>query len=586
MVPQFRSYAIFTDKTAPYAILTDKTFDADSLMREYAYAILTDKTAPYAILTDIFALNAILGDKMALFFTPSGNATEDRRIRRMYEGGQIERITTGIYFEQQGEPKEAEIRRNWARVVAKLVPGGVVTDRSGIETKPVQFSSDSPFNIYISAPRSRVTLELPGLLIHVRSGPGPVKDDISYMGTHLAGMERRLLDNLAPSRARNGEGARTLGEEAVEAKLDEWCRVSGEDHLNGIRDRARHIAPLIEREDEFKRLNGIIGTLLNTHKETMVTPQGKARAAGTPLDIACINRFAKLAVFLSERAPQAIVTADTTPERMMAGSFVEAYFSNYIEGTEFAVEQATEIVYDGKIPSDRPQDGHDVLGTYLQLVEKVARAPSATTFDEFKIEIQTRHQRLMESRPDIQPGKFKTVANRAGDTSFVTPDLLQGTLKEGHAMMRSIEDPFRRAVFLHYMMAEIHPFNDGNGRISRILMTKELLSAGLSRIAIPTVYRSDYVDALRTLSRRDDPSIFVRSMEFCQMVTAACSATSASDAIAVWAKAYAFCEDSRHARLTMPNPALHVMKRNGVYAPDEYWNSIASAANSNPFGVK
>jgi hypothetical protein len=305
-----------------------------------------------------------------------------------------------------------------------------------------------------------------------------------------------------------------------------------------------------------------------------------------PLDVACIERFAKLAVYLSERAPQAIVTADTTPERMMAGSFVEAYFSNYIEGTEFAVEQATEIVYDGKIPADRPQDGHDVLGTYLQLVETVGRPPSATNFEEFKDEIRTRHRRLMESRPDVRPGQFKTIANRAGDTSFVTPDLLEGTLKEGHAMMRSIEDPFRRAAFLHYMMAETHPFNDGNGRISRILMTRELLSAGLSRIVIPTVFRGDYLDALRGLSRRDDPSIFVRSLEFCQKVSAACSAPSASEAITVWAQTYAFCENARHARLTMPNAAVHVVNRNGVYAPDDYWQSISSAANANPFGVR
>jgi hypothetical protein len=29
----------------------------------------------------------------------------------------------------------------------------------------------------------------------------------------------------------------------------------------------------------------------------------------------------------------------------------------------------------------------------------------------------------------------------------------------------------------------------------------------------------------------------------------------------------ALCEDSRHARLTMPNPAIHVVTRNGGYAP-------------------
>jgi prophage maintenance system killer protein len=519
---------------------------------------------------------------MALYFTPTGNEAEDRRIRRMHEAGELERITNGLFFKQEGETKEIEIRRSWQRMVAKFVPGGVVTDRSGLETKPVQFAEASPHNIYVSAPRSRWTFELPGLSIHVRNGLGPVVGDIAYMGTHLAGQERRLLDNLAPSRARNGDGARTLGEAAVEAKLDEWCRTSGTEFLNGVRDRARHLAHLIDRETEFRRLNAIIGALLNTREDRMVTPQGRARAAGTPLDVACLGRFAKLAAYMTDRAPQAIMNSDSSPDRLMAGSFVEAYFSNYIEGTEFAVEQATEIVFEGKIPEDRPEDGHDVLGTYLQLVEPVARPPSRTTFEEFKDEIRTRHLRLMESRPGVKPGQFKTQSNRAGDTSFVPPELLEGTMKEAHAMMTSIDDPFRRAVFLHYMMAELHPFNDGNGRISRILMTRELLAAGLSRIVIPTVFRDDYVDSLRALSRRDEPSIFVRNLEFCQRVSAACSQASSADAIRTWATAYAFCENPRQARLTMPNPALAVTERNGVHAPDDYWAAIS---NQRGFGM-
>jgi len=88
------------------------------------------------------------------------------------------------------------------------------------------------------------------------------------------------------------------------------------------------------------------------------------------------------------------------------------------------------------------------------------------------------------------------------------------------------------------------------------------------------VFRNDYFDALRALSRRDDPSIFVRSLEFCQKVTAACSAPTAEQAIEAWARAYGFCEDSHHARLSMPNPALEVEFRNGIPGPSDYWAAI------------
>jgi hypothetical protein len=124
------------------------------------------------------------------------------------------------------------------------------------------------------------------------------------------------------------------------------------------------------------------------------------------------------------------------------------------------------------------------------------------------------------------------------------------------------------------MLSDVHPFNDGNGRLSRVMMTKELILAGLSRIVIPTVFRNDYLDALRACTRRGEPSIYVRSMEFCQKVSAACSEATVLDAITTWARTYAFCENPRHARLMMPNPALAVEFRGRIPAPSDYWSAV------------
>ena len=41
--------------------------------------------------------------------------------------------------------------------------------------------------------------------------------------------------------------------------------------------------------------------------------------------------------------------------------FYEAYFSNYIEGTEFEVIEAENIVFNAKHKYERHQDGHDIL---------------------------------------------------------------------------------------------------------------------------------------------------------------------------------------------------------------------------------
>ena len=111
----------------------------------------------------------------------------------------------------------------------------------------------------------------------------------------------------------------------------------------------------------------------------------------------------------------------------------------------------------------------------------------------------------MEGRPDTRPGAFKRAANQAGLTVFVAPDLVPGTLAQGLRICRSLETPFQRPVFMMFLIAEVHPFADGNGRVARIMMNAELAAAGEERIIVPTVYRANYLSALKALSQTGRP---------------------------------------------------------------------------------
>ena len=55
------------------------------------------------------------------------------------------------------------------------------------------------------------------------------------------------------------------------------------------------------------------------------------------------------------------------------------------------------------------------------------------------------------------------------------------------------------------MVSEIHLFLGGNGRIARVTMNAELVRAKQTRMTIPTVYRGDYLKALRRLTTNQDP---------------------------------------------------------------------------------
>ena len=76
------------------------------------------------------------------------------------------------------------------------------------------------------------------------------------------------------------------------------------------------------------------------------------------------------------------------------------------------------------------------------------------------------------------------------------------------------ETPFARAVFMMFLVSEVHPFVDGNGRIARIMMSAELAAAGEERIIVPTAYRSNYLTALKPPSQSGQPTPIVRTLDF------------------------------------------------------------------------
>jgi hypothetical protein len=412
-------------------------------------------------------------------------------------------------------------------------------------------------------------------------GPGPLPGDNPLMGLYLASPARHLLENLSPSRERGGP-ARTLGAKGVEEFLLSMCRKEGEDRLNEIRDHARQLAPQLGLEAEFKTLEGLIGTLLRTRQAPLETQEGRARSRGEAYDPECFNRILLLSRYLESVALPNVRDTSASPQNRAATAFIEAYFSNYIEGTQFLIGEAQEIVFEGRIPQARPKDGHDISASFAQLVDLGNRAPSSVSYDRFIEELLQRHADLQAARPENNPGKFKQTPNLAGSTVFVRPELVLGTLKVGFQRVTQLDHPFARAILLHFLLTDVHPFDDGNGRISRIMMTKELVTAGLSRIIIPTVYRDDYLGALRSLSRHNEPAPMVRALTFAQNITANISEPTADRAIETWAKTYAFQSPGANARFERPNPATVIEWRDGIPAPADYWANEAA----NDFGIR
>lgn len=460
--------------------------------------------------------------------------------------GSIVRLAAGIYSGRPSSDPAVLARRNWAQILGHELPGAVITDRSARSGVP---GPDGRITVVHSRQRP---LELPGLRVEPRPGPGPLPGDTPLMhGLLLASPARAMLESIGR------RSDRYLTDEEIEQWIAEIIVRQGLDGINALRDQAHTVAPLLGRTTAFDRLDLMIGAALGTRPSgSLLTPVLRAQAAGAPIDQRRIDAFATLIEALAATAPRTLPDLVQDAPRRALLPFYEAYFSNYIEGTIFSLDEAAGIVFDRTIPVGRPADAHDIIGTYQVVSDPADLRQTPTDGDELVDLLQRRHATIMALRPDRGPGRFKWRANQVGTTLFVAPELVEGTLRAGFDLARGLRSPFARAVYLMFLVAEVHPFEDGNGRMARVMMNAELSAAGEVRIVIPTVYRANYLAALRGATHNGFFEALIEMLAFAQRWTGRVDfsdrATAESDLARTNALVDATDAEDRGLRLTLP----------------------------------
>jgi hypothetical protein len=435
-----------------------------------------------------------------------------RVIAREVRSGRARKIGPRLYTTNTADDPAAVVRRNLWVLLGQLLPGAIVGYRTALDGVP---SKDGA--VFLAGRYAR-SIRLPGHTVYVARGPGPLEGDNPFMGgLFIASRERALLESVEASRHRSA-GVRGITDSELQQWLERQLQIGGEGALNTIRDRTRALAPLLHAEQARDRIDAIIGGLLGTRRTTLTAPAALARLAGRPYDAGRLRLLETLLTELRARPMPSRPDRQADVDAWRNSAFFDAYFSNHIEGTEFELGEAMQIVLEGRIPAARPQDAHDVLGTFRLLMDRSAFARSATSMgtDAFVALVKERHARMLSERPEVRPGQFKDKANRAGETVFVAPELVHGTLQTGFEMLRALSDPFAKAAFVMFLLGEVHQFDDGNGRLARVFMNAELAAAGETRILIPSVYRDDYLLALRALSRQSRPQPFVAMLDRAQ----------------------------------------------------------------------
>jgi fido (protein-threonine AMPylation protein) len=181
----------------------------------------------------------------------------------------------------------------------------------------------------------------------------------------------------------------------------------------------------------------------------------------------------------------------------------EGFFEDYIQHGDTNIQP--------KKLMDLLKDNFEAIDFIFDFV-KVNRRISKSYLCELH-QIITLHQNTIDvidqfgnnHTVSLLKGKFKLLPNnprRDDDTKFLycPPEQVESEIESLLSIYYQLEEkcvsPIIRAAFFHHAFTQIHPFQDGNGRIARLMASLILVKGNLFPFAIVRNEKKEYIDSL------------------------------------------------------------------------------------------
>lgn len=174
------------------------------------------------------------------------------------------------------------------------------------------------------------------------------------------------------------------------------------------------------------------------------------------------------------------------------------YHSNGIEGNTLTLRE-TQIVLEGitvggkSIKEHLEAINHEKAILYLDDLVK-----DKDPISEWNI--KSIHQLVLKDIDDENAGRYRRENVTIKGATHIPPDytklpeLMEKLILNYHTWNRY--HPIIKAALLHGELVKIHPFVDGNGRTSRLIMNLDLMNSGYNPVIIKKEDRLKYYNAL------------------------------------------------------------------------------------------
>lgn len=200
------------------------------------------------------------------------------------------------------------------------------------------------------------------------------------------------------------------------------------------------------------------------------------------------------------------------------------YHSNAIEGNSLTLGETAFYLREGLTSEGKPLADFLEAKNHAEAIDwlhDIVRQKKPIT-ENFIKDLNALLHRGISERPaqgahgqiimrKITPGKYKTQPNHvltlSGEIHFYIEPLRVPEEMEKLVAMVQTQDgkmhPVELAAAAHYEITRIHPFDDCNGRVARLLLNLILMRAGYPPIVIKMEERRRYLQALEAADRDD-----------------------------------------------------------------------------------